>query len=130
VGQTNDRPQTTGGKTAKRFNKARFVQYELSADQKATCKAWLLDPESLHDAMFKFCEAGYSFSCKWDGYSKSYAAFGRIDAPKHENFDLILTGRGSSPIKAVKQMLFKHFMVFDMLWAAYAERREDYEFDD
>jgi len=49
---------------------------------------------------------------------------------KHVNAGFILTGRGSSPIKAFKQAAFKHYTLFDTLWGEYAAPNNADEIDD
>lgn len=117
-------------KQASRFNDLKFVNYELTKDEKTRCKAWLPTLEEHEDALLKFCESGYKISVKWDDYSNSYAAFAQATQPDDDNFGLLLTGRGSTPHRAVKQALYKHFMVFDLQWGGYAERRDIEELDD
>jgi len=130
MGQTNDRNAKKGGKTATRFNDVEFVQYELSVEEKAKCKAWCTTLDELDTATLRFCESGYTQSWKWDEYSKSYASFAQTKDQNSENFGLMLTGRGSTPLKAVKQALYKHYMIFDAVWPAPAKSRAEYEIDD
>jgi len=128
MGQTNDKTtkrRTTGGgrPRAERFDGARFVQYELSEVESIQCKAWTLDGESAWQALLPLLDEGYGFTVKYDGYSQSYACFVQIRGDEsHPNSGLILTGRGSTPLKAVKQALFKH-QAIDASWVQYGERR-------
>jgi hypothetical protein len=130
MGQTNDRYSKKSTKSAPRFNDTKFIQYELSKEEKATCKSWVTTLEELDTLYLRFCESGYSMSAKWDDYSASFAAFGQTRDQKHANYGYMLTGRGSTPLKAMKQMLFKHYMIFDEMWAEFAESRSAYESDD
>lgn len=117
-------------KPRERFNDVRFVNYELSADERAACKAWQTGPGDVDSAALRFCEQGYRFSVKWDDYSHSFACFAQAVLPTSGNAGLMLTGRGSSPFKAVKQAMFKHFMIFDEEWGGFAETRVTQELDD
>jgi len=134
MGQTNDKPSKSrarnGGKPhAERFNGARFVQYELDSVEALACKGWSLDGDAAWQAMLPLLDEGYSFTVKYDGYSQCYACFVQIRGDEnHPNSGLILTGRGSTPHKAVKQALYKH-QAIDASWVQYGERRTT-ELDD
>lgn len=128
MGQTNDKPSrgrrgSSSRPAAERYDGARFVQYELNEVEAQQCKAWSLDGDDTFTAMLPLLDEGYSFTIKFDRYSDCYACFIQIrGAPDHPHAGLILTGRGSTPHKAVKQALFKHQAV-DATWVQYAERR-------
>lgn len=115
---------------AARFNDAKFVNYELNVDEKRSCKQWLPSLEEYDDALLKFVDQGYRVSVKFDNYTEAYSAFGQSFDAGNINAGLILTGRGSTPAKAIKQMLYKHFLVFDQEWGGWAEPGQSVEFDD
>lgn len=115
---------------AQRFNDVRFVQYELTKDQAAACKAWEFSAEQAWDAITEMVEEGYSFSLKFDDFSSSYACFVNVKGPKIINKGLCLNGRGSSPFKALKQALFKHHHLMDGDWRDFAERKNAEDIDD
>jgi len=127
MGQTNDRKTSARRsdrpvRRAERFNDARFVQYELDESQRVECKGWSLDGDALWLELLAYIDEGYSFSLKFDGRSASYACFMQIrEHDEHPNAGLILAGRGSTPAKACKQVIFKHRAV-GATWAEFAER--------
>jgi len=128
VGQTNDKPSKRGSGTGRpgkvpRFDQSRFVQYELDEAEAAQCKAWVLSEEDAWNGVLSMVDEGYSISLKYDTYSSSYACFVQVRGDDaHINAGLILTGRGSSPYKAVKQALFKSSAIGPS-WLEHAERR-------
>jgi hypothetical protein len=85
-----------------------FVKYELNDEEKAECKAteWSLEIADSH--LIRLSESGYAVSLKWDGFHKCCAAFLTTKDEKSPNFNLCLSGRGSSPMKALKQLMYKH----------------------
>jgi len=105
------------------YNKdLKFVNYELNADERAACKLWCVEQGELDDKVLKCCEAGYRFALKWDARSKAFACFMSADGDAAKvNGGLMNTGRGSTPFKALRQALYKHFMVFDAEWGGFAE---------
>lgn len=128
-----DKYKLNGGKKQEkkaRFNDVRFVNYELTKEEKQSCKAWLPTLDEFDDCCLKFVEGGYRYSVKWDDYTQSFACFAQSDGSRPDNSGLLLTGRGSTPSKAVKQAMFKHFVVFDLDWGGWAERGSPEELDD
>lgn len=120
----------TSGK-AKRFNEARFVNFELDVKLQKQCKDWAFTAQDAWDTIAKWEDSGYKFTFKYDGYSKSSAVFVSTTQETDPNFGYILTGRGSSPFKAIKQAVFKHFVCFDSApWEGFAERPNGVELDD
>lgn len=128
MGQTNDKvkARSSNGRApakASRFDGARFVQYELDEAQKAQCKAWGLSESDCWLAVLPLLDDGYSLTVKFDTYSEAYAAFLQVRGQAdHVNSGLVLSGRGSSAYKAVKQLLFK-LDAIGPSWVQYAERR-------
>jgi len=113
-----------------RFNDAKFVQYELTPSEKEACKVWATGFDELDTCMLNLADEGYRIAVKFDDYSHAYSAFVQIFEPDHAHYNCILTGRGSTPLKAIKQACFKHFVVFDQEWGTWLERRESSEIDD
>ena len=130
-GTRKDRKQTSSVKpTAKRFNDVQFINYELDKATAAECKAWEISEADCFDAVLKLCEAGYRLSLKWDDFSSAYAAFLQQGVEGEPNFGYVLSGRGTSPFKAAKQALFKHFRVMDAKWESFADRKALDDIDD
>jgi len=117
------------GKTP-RFNEAQFVRYELDKEQQSACKASAITEAELFDELLALVGDGYKFTVKWDDYSQCHASFMQLSHPVGPNANLILTGRGSTPFKALKQLLWKHSVCLDGDWSGYAERRGGDTIDD
>jgi len=109
-----------------RFNDVEFVQFELSADQLAILKAQPLDAGELDNLAVKLVEADYRISLKWDARGECHACFIQRVGDEGDNVGAILTGRGSSPLKALRQALYKHFVALECDWGRYRQsnRRE------
>lgn len=133
MGQVNDKvtPRKPGPQAKQTYEQQRgtFIQYELSKEQAAACKATSFSYEDAWTQAQELAESGYRITVKFDDYSEAYAAF--ISAPqKGVNAGLILTGRGSSCFKALKQALFKHYTIMDGDWTGFAVRKQGVEIDD
>jgi len=92
----------------------------LSKDDKLACKAWEISLEELDQELMRLNESGYKVSVGWDDYSQAFASFLVPQNKDMENFGLILTGRGTTPVKAVKQVRYKHLRCLGEDWHNYA----------
>lgn len=113
-----------------RFNNSKFVQRELSREEAATLKSHPDDEAAALDTLAALLDKGYKLSMRRDERTNAYACWligGPGDAP---NPDCILPGRGSTPYKALKQVLFKHFEILDEMWSQALERTSLEEIDD
>jgi hypothetical protein len=115
---------------APRYNGARFVNRELSEDEVKALKKLPSWGEDWDNLLLQAMEQRYKITLKFDDWSKSFAAFMTTDDEKADNFGMILTGRGSMPIKALRQVLYKHFsLAADQLWVS-LDRQFAQEIDD
>lgn len=101
-----------------------FVNYDLTKEEQALCKAWNFDLEDYFSVMDKLLDAGYKVGFSNDNYNKCYAAFLTPTKDTKDNQGLILSGRGSSPFKAFKQLVYKHFHIFDEHWEEFVGARQ------
>jgi len=107
------------------FQKSEFINYDLSKTEKEACKAWDMSLSELDLMMQKLNESSYKISVGWDNYSRAFASFLVPQDAQMENYGLILTGRGTTPVKAIKQVLFKHYNVLGDDWTNFS--RGDHE---
>jgi len=122
-GDVPTRTTRNAGGQSQRFNGAQFVQYELDKAQQAECKAWSISFEDILLEIEAQIEAGYKFTIKWDTYNECYGVFMQAASEGSPNFGSILTGRGSTVSKSLKQVLYKHRVCLQGDWSGYLERR-------
>lgn len=113
-----------------RFNDVQFVNWSLDAEQKAACKAWVLSIEDYDAALGNLIEAGYKTTVSYDQFRHCFTASIVPTKEAKENQGYILTGKGSTPTKAIKQALYIHFHVMDENWASYSTAKAIEELDD
>jgi len=120
----------TAKPTTPRFNDVKFVNWSLSAEQKAACKEWNLSLEDFDEAYLVIIQAGYKITASYDDFRLCYTAsiVPTKDAKSNQGF--ILTGKGSTPLKAIKQALYIHYHVMGEEWAAYSTAAAVEELDD
>lgn len=115
---------------AQRFNDAKFIQHELDKAQMQACKKWEVSEADCLEAVLRLADNGYVVTLKYDDYSEAYSCFVRQSKDDGPNFGYILAGRGSSPYKALKQALFKHYTVMAEDWEEFAGFDRRAEIDD
>lgn len=106
-----------------------FLNVELDKEQKEKLRALPLWNEEFDQMLLTVIKAGFQVSLKVDGFNKCYAAYMQIRLHSHPCYGLILAGRGSTPLKAIRQLLYKHFEVLGEVWNA-TEAPEFGEYDD
>lgn len=116
--------------TQPRFNDVTFVNWTLTADEKTSCKQWLLDQGDMDNAISALIEAGYKITVSWDKYRACYTSSIVPTADAKSNQGFILTGKGSTALKATKQALFIHYHIMDSEWASYSTTTNTEELDD
>jgi len=102
---------------APRFNDAQFVQLELTDEQAKSLKAMPTDAGVILDEIERMIDDGYKFTIKYDSYGDCIGAWCQDANPDGINTGYILTGRRSSVVKSLKQLLFKHHTLLDGDWS-------------
>lgn len=124
------KPTKPKAPTQRRFNDVTFVNWSLSPEEKAACKAWVLSLEDYDDALATLIEGGYKTTLSYDNFRSCYtcSVVPQKDAKSNQGF--ILTGKGSTATKALKQALYIHFHVMSEEWASYSTAKSVEELDD
>lgn len=126
-------PNNKGAAARAKYNgyeQASFVQFNPDKAQQAAVKAWPFDPELFETALNNLIDDGYKITFRFDDFGKCYAAWILSPRDHEDNPNLILSGRGSSPIKAFKQALWAHLVLYDKIWPKPNLTRKSLEFDD
>lgn len=123
-------PTAKNQPNVKRFNDATFIQYELDKNATAALKKSVVSGDDLFVTYQRLEEQGYAVSLKFDEYGQCSAAFLRQTAQDGPNWGYVLTGRGSTPLKALKQLFYKHFEVMGELWEQFDTTPKRADIDD
>lgn len=111
------------------FSQSEFINFPLSVEQKKEIKAWLLSFDDLDDLVLKLCEENYRVTLRWDDRSEAFAAWINPIGDDHKNNGLTLSGRGSTPLKALRQALYIHHL-FEGDWAGNYKAFKEDDLDD
>jgi hypothetical protein len=94
-----------------------FIEYDLTEEEKSHLKAQPFELVDANVQMTNLVQAEYRVSFGFDFYNSTFTCSLSHKDPKHGNAGWVLVGRGSEPIKALKQVLYKHYQVFDEVWS-------------
>lgn len=117
------------GKAA-RFNDVKWINWTLSSEQKAEIKAWQVTVEEIDDFEVKIIQEGHKITTSYDNYGDCYTTSIVPTADSKTNQGYILTGKGSTPLKSVKQAIYIHVQVFNGDWSSYSTGTGREELDD
>jgi hypothetical protein len=97
------------------FESAQFVNINLTKDVLQTIKSQSFTLEALEAGAAELMGDGYKLSLRFDVRNDCYAAW--LIAPNSGvNKGYILSGRGSTPVKAFKQLFYIHFVLLERNW--------------
>jgi len=124
------KPTKAQAPTQQRFNDVQFINWSLSAEEKQSCKIWVLTLEDFDNALATLIEGGYKTTLSYDSFRSCYTCsiVPTKDAKSNQGF--ILTGKGSTATKALKQALYIHFHIMSEDWASYSTAQAIEELDD
>lgn len=108
-----------------------FLNVNLPDDIKTFIKSQPFGLETFEKQLHISIEAGFKFTFSYDSYSKAFQCIGTRSDKEHEDFGILLTGRGSTPIKAFKQWCFiSSEIIGDRTWSEMLTVRPEDELDD
>lgn len=112
-------PDNKGASQRAKYQKqADFVRYELSDDEAKNLKTAEVSEKAALEGVVALVEQEYKLTMRWDGYHGCHCVWLLPPDNHPDNAGLILTGRGSSPFKALKQLLWLHYERFKEIWPA------------
>lgn len=116
--------------TQPRFNDVQFVNWSLNPEEKSACKAWDLSREDYANAIGGLIEGGYKVTVSYDSFRSCFTASIVPTKDAKSNQGYILTGKGSDPLKAIKQVLYIHYHIMGEEWSSYSTAKAVEELDD
>lgn len=99
------------------FEQFTFLNVELSKEQKDKLKALPFWNDEWDKQLGTVTQAGFQISMKVDSFNHCFAVYMQIRLRSHPCYGFILSGRGSTQTKALRQLLYKHFVVLEENWA-------------
>lgn len=108
-----------------------FLNIDLNETDKATIKRSEFTAELFDSFLEKKISDGLKFTFSYDDYSHCYQVIGTWNIKTHEDYGILVSGRGSTPIKAFKQWCYIVDTLIDgQSWSELLLRKETVEIDD
>jgi hypothetical protein len=128
--ELRQRADERAGKKTAYVGKSNFVNYSMTTDEKATLKMAVWGIEEYENALIRLAEEEYGIGFSEDAFSGGYSCILRPKFADNKNAGYLLSGRGSTPLKALKQVSYIHWSVFDGDWGAHYQAGKREEIDD
>lgn len=107
-----------------------FVNIVVTEELKKTIKAIEYSDAQFVDDLFRFIDKGYSVKFSFDDYNHCHQAVMTGSAKEHPDYGVFLSGRGSMPAKAFKQMSYFFHEMCGQELAPNLIDKPDGEYDD
>lgn len=83
-----------------------FLNIDLSEEDRATIKSTVYNDADWHGDIEKWIDNGYKFTFGYDDHHRCFQVIGARSDREHKDAGILLTGRGSTPLKAFKQWVY------------------------
>lgn len=108
-----------------------FLNLNLSDEDKAIIKSAKYDESTYASDLEKWIDSGYKFTFSYDDYSHCFMVVATPQAKDHVDYGILMSGRGSTPIKALKQWVYMQTrLVGDADWTELLKAPTSFEIDD
>jgi len=108
-----------------------FINFNLNEDDKATIKATTLTSDEFVALLDQFADDGFKLTLSYDDYSQCYQCIGTRKDTEHPDYGVMLTGRGSTAMKAFKQWWYIVVnLIGESSWVDWLKPNTRYEIDD
>jgi hypothetical protein len=108
-----------------------FLNITLSDEDKAIIKATAYDLSAWATDLDKWVDNGYKFTFSDDSYNHCFQVIGTPQQQGHVDFGIMMTGRGSTAIKAFKQWVYiQTRLIGESSWTDNLKPKQSQEIDD
>jgi len=108
-----------------------FINYQLTEDDKRAVKSIEFDADDVLSWLDKVIDSGFKITLSYDDYSHANMCVGTRADKNHEDFGILLSGRGSTPAKAFRQWLYiKDTIIGDATWTEWLDSASTPDIDD
>lgn len=109
--------------------KTDYVQFDISEQERGMLKGIDFGVDELNEAIIELAANGYGVSWAKEKDKSTWMAFINPKGDTHKDKGWVLCGRGSTPVKALKQAAYVHFTKLDGVWPK-TKRQFNEEIDD
>lgn len=108
--------------TSKVLGMPKFVDFRLSAQQKADFLAWTCDAAEAVAGLQRLCDSGYRVGCTWAGEQQAYTVSLTCRDSGSPNNGYCMTSYAGDLLTAVTLALYKHEVATGGVWVTEAVR--------
>jgi len=101
----------------KTYSDVKWVNLDLTLKQAAHMKETYLEGDKVLADWQNLLDSHYKVTVAEDLYNKCYSCYVIPVGDEHPNAGFILSARGSDFMKAVRGALYRHYALFDGVWA-------------
>jgi hypothetical protein len=83
-----------------------FLNIELSPEDRAIIKSTVYDGALWMVDLDKWIDSGFKFTFSYDDYNHCHQVIAARSDKTHKDFGILMTGRGSTAVKAFKQWIY------------------------
>lgn len=95
-----------------------FIRCELTEKQKVELKQTVLLWEEASNSLIELTQQSWKVSFSYDHYNSCYRVSMSTSLPDSECAGWVLTAVGSEPLKALKQLFYKHYRLLKEQWGS------------
>lgn len=107
-----------------------FIRCDLSEQDKADVRDWPMWENDADGLLKQLVDGGHTISLKPDGQNGGYAAY-CVPTPTNKAHEgMALAGRGSTPIKALRQLCYKQFVLLKGIWGDRPNKDTAFDYED
>jgi len=112
------------------FNEVTWIDPTLTDEESALLKSWGLDSGKLDGYTEDLCAEGLRVTINFDSHGNCYACRLWPDKNDVDRRNKCVVGRGSTPLKALRQAIYKHFVMLECDWSRWDAKKIVRTFDD
>lgn len=108
-----------------------FLNIDLTDEDRSIIKSNAYDGAAWSADLDKWVDTGFKFTFSYDDYNHCFQCIGTRSNKEHEDYGILLTGRGSTAIKSFKQWLYiQTRLIGDASWSELLDNGVSREIDD
>jgi len=108
-----------------------FINVDLSPEDRSIIKSTAYDMAEWSGDLQKWIDNAFKFTFSYDDYNHSFQVIGTRQDKEHPDYGIMLTGRGSTPIKAFKQWVYiQTRLIGELTWSEMLDTGHTSEIDD
>lgn len=108
-----------------------FLNIDLTDEDRSIIKSTKYDSAEWLVDLDKWVDSGFKFTFGYDDYNHCFQCIGTRSDKEHEDYGILLTGRGSTAVKSFKQWIYiQTRLIQDATWTSLLDVGTSKDIDD